>query len=385
MIYDSASGERLLKIPTHSYAFGLAFSSDGKRLALGSYKVFSSENDVVIWDLHDGRGLRTLRGLKSRILKTMYSGDKRLIVGLTDRWEVAVWARDSGALLVRIEPNTGFWADNSAMAFSADGRRFAFSAGTSTTVWDLDSGRMLGTWELPPGLCDRLSFEDADHLILIREETADTVPVSSDYPAAKHPRVAQFRRLTVGNPDVKAFKTITEFPAGAKVEPNPGKIAFVIGRTVAEGRVNSNLIAYDASTGAEFWRLPGADGPISESTETVIARKLTETEISLLNPLKGTEINRFHVPPDSFWLGPSGKSRIAIRNPRDTEPGGVLLYDMVREEPLVRIILNVDAIAPELRFSRDGQTVIWGNRNGTITLFELADVNKKLTSVRLGW
>ena len=66
------------------------------------------------------------------------------------------------ACFIVLEVTPGFFVDNAALAFSPDGRRFAFSAGQEAALWDVATGELTKTWKLPPGLADRLAFSDAE-------------------------------------------------------------------------------------------------------------------------------------------------------------------------------------------------------------------------------
>src|SRR5262249_40074125 len=81
--------------------------------------------------------------------------------------------RQTGQLKHQIEVPPGLFADNTGMAFSPDNHRFAFSTATQAKLWDLESGRVLKEWNLPPALQDTLVYTDPKRLILIRPETKD--------------------------------------------------------------------------------------------------------------------------------------------------------------------------------------------------------------------
>ena len=66
--------------------------------------------------------------------------------------QVAIWDRDSGKLHITLDVPQGLVADNSGLAFSPDGRRFAFSAGHQAKLWDLDTGKQMRAWSFPEGM-----------------------------------------------------------------------------------------------------------------------------------------------------------------------------------------------------------------------------------------
>src|SRR5262249_42415776 len=124
-----------------------------------------------VWDLEDGRGVRTLRGLAGQVARVCFSADGRRLAALAHDWAVGVWDVDSGRLLQRLRPPAGVLADNAALAFRPDGHRLAFAAGTAARLWDLDTGRELGAWPLPRGLVDVMTFHPGTgDLLLFRAE-----------------------------------------------------------------------------------------------------------------------------------------------------------------------------------------------------------------------
>ena len=54
-----------------------------------------------------GRGIRTLRGLRGPVPKTIFSPDGRLIAGLSQDWQVAIWDRASGQLRITLDVPQG--------------------------------------------------------------------------------------------------------------------------------------------------------------------------------------------------------------------------------------------------------------------------------------
>ena len=86
---------------------GLEFSADGKRLAVGCDALFGAKGLVYLFDLDDGRGIRTLRGLSGRIQKLIFSKEGTRIAALTHDWQVAIWDRERGHLLRQIDVPVG--------------------------------------------------------------------------------------------------------------------------------------------------------------------------------------------------------------------------------------------------------------------------------------
>src|SRR5207248_243326 len=128
-LWDVATGRLLLEIDSGDFGAGVAFSPDGRRLAIGNYPAFEL-GSVSVWELQNGRGIPTLRGLSGQIAKTALSPDGLQIAALAHDWHVAIWEVGTGHLRAVLEAPQGMVADNSALAFSADGHQFAFATGS---------------------------------------------------------------------------------------------------------------------------------------------------------------------------------------------------------------------------------------------------------------
>ena len=177
----------------------------------GAEELKESRRVVTISKLDDGRGTRTLRGLNGQIEFIRFSRDSRRVAALAHTWRVGIWNVASGRLLHILEVPKGYYADNVGFAFSPDGRRFAFAAGTRAKLWDLTTGALLATWKLPPGLQDTVAFHASGKLLLIRYETKQgkLAPFSEADPK-DHPRVIRVRDLLGPNPE-KPIREVTYF------------------------------------------------------------------------------------------------------------------------------------------------------------------------------
>jgi WD40 repeat protein len=104
-----------------------------------------------------------------------FSADGTLLAALSHGWQVAIWDVRTGRLQHILDVPKGVFADNAALAFSPDGRQFAFATGGEKTgeapLWDLSTGQKLRSWILPPSLQDTLAFHPSGKLLLYRVET----------------------------------------------------------------------------------------------------------------------------------------------------------------------------------------------------------------------
>lgn len=120
-----------------NFVTSVAFSSDGKRIASGSW-----DKSVKVWDTTSGEVRFDLIGRTNQVTGVVFSPDgKRIASGSLDS-TVKVWDATSGqeALTLRRPTFGGFWSGG-GVAFSPDGKRIASVFDDSTViVWDAFSG-----------------------------------------------------------------------------------------------------------------------------------------------------------------------------------------------------------------------------------------------------
>ena len=198
-----ATGSQTLQLEGGFTATATAFSPDGKLIAL------SGDGAVKIYELSSGRGFQTLWGLEAPIEKSIISGNNRFVAALTQDFRLAVWDRSASRLLHVLEVPVGVFADNAGLAFSPDGLRLAYAAGTQARLWEVESGQILKSWTLPEGFQDNLAFLDDGRLISARVETTDPRVPPYGVVSRNHARVVRIRNL---NPDVPQILTeISDF------------------------------------------------------------------------------------------------------------------------------------------------------------------------------
>jgi WD40 repeat protein len=110
----------------------VVFSPDGKRLASAS-----RDATVKIWDLGNGRELRTYRGSKDPVRALAWSRDGRWIASSAGN-EIHLWNPEDGKLKTSLK---GHEKPVSTVAFSPDGQTLASgSDDTSVRLWNVEQG-----------------------------------------------------------------------------------------------------------------------------------------------------------------------------------------------------------------------------------------------------
>jgi WD40 repeat protein len=368
-LWDVATGRLLLNLGPRplDFATGLTFSSDGRRLA-GSSKVGFAAGEVVVWELDDGQGIRTLRGLQSHVSKVCFAPDGKLLAALAHNWQVAIWELDSGRLKASLEVPQGDTADNAALAFSPDGRSFAFSTLTQGKLWDLDTAQEVRNWNLPPGYQDTLAFHPSGKLLLFRFERRDGK------------RVCLVRDL-LGSDPARPLPEITTFDRQVFriAAPPDGSYFLVNGQNGTDERRLLGL--FDGTTGKQLWLVPGSL-PELDPGGTVMRFQDSDAKLILVEMPSGRPLKDSLIPKRAGVLSPG--ARYILAGNQGIVPGqedSISLFRRGEPSPLVTFV----GLHPEILFSPAGSHAAWGNPDGSVSLCDIEQVRARLSQAGLGW
>jgi WD40 repeat protein len=164
-LWDTATGKELRTLLMHGHdnARAVAFSPDGKILAVGTDKGFGEQSHLILWDVATGREL--VGALKSRIAESdgvealSFSRDGRTLVSNVSDYNkgegVHLWDVATGKLLNAFYPRVK--TNDSAFALSPDDQTIAFSGSDGKVkLWDATTGaerRTLAAGRAVRGLC----------------------------------------------------------------------------------------------------------------------------------------------------------------------------------------------------------------------------------------
>ena len=168
--WDVASGRAAFKFPLGGYQTGVAFSPDGRRLAVTTTSTLGGEGHLRVVEIEADRPVRTYRGLAGSVSCTWVSPSKKWVASLSHNWQLGLWERATGRLAFVWNVPAGWTSDNADVAFDEPGDTLIFASGERATRLNLTTGEQTGSWSFPTGLNDNLVIRTGVRPILLRRE-----------------------------------------------------------------------------------------------------------------------------------------------------------------------------------------------------------------------
>jgi WD40 repeat protein len=390
-LWDMATGAFLLELWGLDYTLGIAFSPDGRRLAIGSRRLHGP-GDWRLADLEWGRGTLELRGLSAPISKVVFAPGGRRVAALAHDWRVGVWDLDQGRLLGVLDGPIGASADNAALVFSPDGTRIALCTGTEAQLRAVDDGRVIGRWTLPPGLRDGLRFLAPDRLLSFRVETADGLVYPDRKRSQLHPYVCRVRELSCPGgqrllwPKDEFNREITTLLA----TPDGRQLILQGTHEGPDGAWRATQ-ALDVG-GHQIWRnadILGA-GDIGRVIDPTCEVYVLNTGV-LIDVASGKRRGTLTTEADS--LGPRARSWLA-RSRHGNDPGDVGRTQMNYEGytlfheltgPVLSVGIGTRNLYHTTAFDDSGRLIAWGSLEGVVIVCDLAETRRRLAQFGLDW
>ena len=398
MLWHVATGSMLLKLHDANTMTSITFSPNGNSLAIGSCAAHGAPDLVRVYELQEIRGQQVLRGLRARVTQVRISADNRIVAALADNWQLAVWDLQLHRLLHVFQTPIGVYAQSAGLAIDMDERRIAVVAGSEAKIWDIDSGNELKSLPpLPFGFLDTLVFKDHDTLILARQESIDPAFPAfgpNEHPD-KNPRVCRVRNLL----DVEPEKPQLEIPdfkrSAVSISVTPDGNRMLIQGFDEPGKTVEHRITklFDLKSGKELWSLraraistTNGIGPL-DPTGRIIAMMEEGSRsggCSVLVDLEsGRRVREFN---HSFiGLGPNALINVIVRD--EPVPGAKPVRTVVQgesDQELVRIG-QIKHSSERVEISNDGQYVLFGCSDGSVTVTDLRRLQRELAKGGLGW
>ena len=139
-IWDSRTGKSIKTLQGHQkHVMAIAFSPDGKFITTGS-----TDASLKIWDLEQGACIRTLTDHPTPVTSIHYSKDGTRIASANGDRQVRIWNSQTGSVVKTMAHSEQLIHH---LEFSPDGKILATSAENVITLWSVDTGEKLCTFE----------------------------------------------------------------------------------------------------------------------------------------------------------------------------------------------------------------------------------------------
>jgi WD40 repeat protein len=350
-LWDVASGRAIRTISgSRAHVRSVAFSPDGKTLALGS-----RDRTVKFWSVVGDREPRTFAGHTAWVTSVAFSTDGRIVVSGSNDHSLKLWDATTGRELHALVGHQGWVL---SVAFSPTGRTVASGSMDDTVkLWDADSGRELRTLRGHKGDVAGVAFSPDgrtvgssswDHTVKLWDVATGrelhTLPVGATLtsiafsPDGKAIALGDWEnRITLW--DVASAKAVRTFKGH---EDKVNSVAFTPdSKTLVTGSQDNVLKLWDVASGRELRTLVGHGNDVtgvavSPDGETVASGSDDET-VKLWRVADGALLATLIYFSDGRWAVTDSEGRFDVADLEDTPH----LHWVMPDDPLTPLPLEL--------------------------------------------
>lgn len=378
LVWDMGSGELLLRIGSVL----VGGSSDGLRF------VGTGQEQIEFWDWHSPSLVVTCSAHRNTVTQTAWSADSQRFASIDNSFELGVWDRSGRLIRTMRLPSGDFFGDNGGLALDATGKVACYAYRRERQglayLLDVDSGELVGPVALPMTGFFRAAYH---------AETRRFVVACED---PEHPGKGDLRTM------VCEIGRDGNFTAPWVLRPpREGEQMFLNHQLSGDGRyyVWVGPRRPDSAYRTELWDLgrkvqleeiPDSDGN-ELGREASAQLGLGNRHLWTTADRRGSNVRASQTKAD---LTLHRVERIPVANSGDDKwlvhmgPPGVSfpqvvlqLYRFHDAQPLLDLYgeRNVNnAHSGAIRFSPDGERLVWGTPSGKLFLLDLRNVESVL-------
>jgi WD40 repeat protein/transcriptional regulator with XRE-family HTH domain len=341
-VWDAATGEEVASFSKPNQLFsGLDFSPDGKRLAA------SSQSSLIwVWDLQTGQELHTLYGHTNSVNSIRFNMDGTQLASASSDRKIFIWDAISGLQLLSLSGHASTVWD---AAFAPDGRHIATASEDRTVkIWDPATGGKLPSMNT-----------GAIVTVFNSDQTRMALSFSN--------RPAEIWDFTNG----KKLLTLSNHPISFAYSFSAD------GKHLATKSPDGTISLWDATNGEEVWMLPakfvGMVIPSPDGTRVAVAYDMGTAPgaAEIWDAQKNKLLLSLMGHTSGVWglaYSPDGK-RIASGD----NTGMIKVWDAETGNQLFTLEHSTDSKVRALVFSRDGRYLASGTQNGIGKIWETAN------------
>ncbi len=344
---------------------GLRFSPDGQFLAVATF------HRVSLWDLREGKKIReyyTNKGAKAMA----FSRDGKLLAVALERGVMIVYDTTAGdgeaGIHARLTPTPGWAVYIRAINFSADRRQITTAGWDSTHLWDLARRKLLGLRQITRGTFHAAAFS-ADGTMLAAMCHYGPVRLYD----------LRSRKCILQLPIYDEKVDVGHHSLPVAISADAKRLAY--------GRTAHEIALWDVQKKRESHRFPGHRSAVtalafSPDGQTLAAGNLSDGVAALWNPRTGKLLRTLRHKRDlshvrSLGFSPDGRL-LACGGPY----GEVAVWELDRPKEQFSVWLTYPAYGIpsvlDVRFRPDGKTLAAARDNGELAVWAAASGKRLL-------
>ena len=391
--WDVGTGELIKTIPTDmaSVTF-VVYSPDGRTLASGS----RGNKNIYFWDADTGELLKTLIGHTDQVRSLVYAPDGKMLASESEDGTVRFWDTHTGELLKTI---SGYGLRARSVTFSPDGGTLVSSEGAGKTIVlrDVQTGKTLktlvghtdsacsvkyspdgkiiasGSWDGPIRLWD-VQTGSLLRTLIGHKEGAPSIAYSPDGTvliSGSWDNTIRFWDLHTG----ELMRTLTGNTTDVEARQGVRSISLSRdGRTLAAATDEKVIRLWDAHTGDVKATLTGhtdSGAVVAFSpNKSLLASGSEDSTLQLWNTTTGELLLTFPEQRNSIMsiaFSPDGQ-RIASGSWKE-----VYISDLATGKSIATLTGHGEWVR-SVAFSPDGEILASGSDDGTVTLWDLTQI-----------